>query len=351
MISTEGLSKTFVPRHRQDAPKQALKNISLRIVEGELFGIIGKTHAGKTTLLRCLSLLEKPSQGQICLGQEKLHPLPTTLRRIARRQIAFLPSDPQLLSSRTVYDNVALPLEFLGFEAHEIETLVLSALDQVGLTVKAQAYPQELKLGQQQRVALARALVNRPKVLFCDDPTRHLEPNASQAFLQSLQQIQQQSGITVVLATQDMDVIKTTCDRVAILDQGRFVEEARVVEFFTKPQSDLGKELIRTNSRSEMPQSLRRKMASRPSEGCHYVLRLSFLGQVAQEPLVAQVIQRFDLSVNILQAHLETIRQETVGIMIIEALSQDPSQIPKAIAFLNQKHIHIEILGYVTRTA
>jgi len=350
MILTEGLSKTYAPLLKKGHLAHALKNISLQVLEGEIFGIIGKAGAGKSTLVRCLSLLEKPSQGHVCLGSEKISQLPSKLLRVARRKISLLYENPLLLGSRTVYDNIALPLEFSGYEKHDIEGLVLPVLDQVGLTEKVQAYPRQLSPGQQQRVAIARALVNKPKVLVCDDFTHALEPDVGLALLQLLRQIHQQTGLTIVILTETIEVIKAICDRVAVLDQGRIAEEGRVVDLFTKPQSDLAKELIRSNSRSEMPQALRCKMVPRPSEGCHYVLRLSFLGKSAQEPLVAQVIQHFQLTINILQAHLETIRNETIGIMIIEVVSEDNDQIPKAIAFLNEKQIHIEVLGYVPRT-
>lgn len=351
MISVEGLCKTYAPKHKQDHFVHALKNLHFQVSPGEIFGIIGKLGSGKSVLARCLNLWERPSQGQVLLGTDNLAQLPSQLQRIAQRKLALIQSNPLLLSSRNVYGNIALPLECVGFEKQEIEGILLPILDRVGLTEKIKAYPHQLSPGQQHRVAIARALVHQPKVLCCDEVTRQLDISTALPLLRLLRQINQEMGLTLIVLTQDMDVIKSICDRAAMLDQGQIVEEERVTHLFTHPKSDLAKELIRINTRSEMPQTLRRKMMPRPSDGCHYVLRLSFTGQAAQEPLIAQVIQRFEVIINIVQAHMETIREETIGIMIIEMIADDEEAIPKAIDFLNAKNSHIEVLGYVPRTA
>ncbi|MEY3183239.1 MAG: methionine transport ATP-binding protein [Pseudomonadota bacterium] len=351
MIVLENVSKTFAPTSPNGRAIPALRNISLRVLEGEIFGIIGKSGAGKSTLVRCMNALERPSSGKVLIDRENVTLLPAKLLRVARRQIGMIFQHFHLMASRTVYDNIALPLEFMGYPKHEIEARVIPLLELVGLTDKMLAYPNQLSGGQKQRVAIARALANQPKVLLCDEATSALDPKTTHAILDLLKHINQTLGLTVILITHEMDVIKSICDRVAVLHQGTIVEESSVLELFSRPQSDVAKELIKVNTRSEMPNALRRKMVPMPSEQCHYVLRLSFRGQAAQEPLMARVIQRFDLTINIIQAHLETIREEMIGIMIIEMVSEGEDTIPPAIQFLESQGIHIEVLGYVPRTA
>lgn len=282
---------------------------------------------------------------------ENMTQLPPKLLRVARRNIGMIFQHFHLMSSRTVYQNVSLPLELIGYPKYEIENIVLPLLDLVGLTDKIHVYPRELSGGQKQRVAIARALANKPKVLLCDEATSALDPKTTQSILQLLKQINQKMGLTIVMITHEMDVIKAICDRAAVLHQGQIVEESDILSLFTRPQSDIAKELIKMNTRSEMPNALRQKMVPHPSEDCHYVLRLSFTGKAAQEPLIAQVIQRFDLTINIIQAHLEQVRDETIGIMIIEAVASGEDSTPAAMQFLESKGIHIEVLGYVPRTA
>jgi len=351
MIVLENVSKTYAPTVPTARPIPALRNVSLRIIEGEIFGIIGKSGAGKSTLVRCLNALEQPSGGSILIDRENITHMPAKLLRVARRQIGMIFQHFHLMSSRNVYDNIALPLQFIGYDKYEIEVRVVPLLELVGLSDKMFAYPAQLSGGQKQRVAIARALANQPKVLLCDEATSALDPKTTQSILELLKQINQSLGITIVVITHEMDVIKSICDRVAVLHQGTIVEESSVIDLFTRPQSDVAKELIKINTRSEMPNALRRKLVAMPTDGCHYVLRLSFRGKAAQEPLMARVIQRFDLTINIIQAHLETVREEMIGIMIIEAVSDGEDGIPPAIEFLEEQGIHVEVLGYVPRTA
>jgi len=351
MIVLENVSKTFAPQTPNARSVPALRNVSLRIIEGEIFGIMGKSGSGKSTLVRCMNALEQPSSGKILIDRENITHLPPKLLRIARRQIGMIFQHFHLMASRTVFDNIALPLECIGFDKYDIEARIVPLLELVGLTDKMFAYPAQLSGGQKQRVAIARALANQPKVLLCDEATSALDPKTTQSILELLKHINQTLGITIVVITHEMDVIKTICDRIAVLHQGSIIEEANVIDLFTRPHSDVAKELIKVNTRSEMPNALRRKMVPMPTEGCHYVLRLSFRGQAAQEPLMARVIQRFDLTINIIQAHLETVREEMIGIMIIEAVADGEDGIPPAIEFLESQGIHIEVLGYVPRIA
>lgn len=327
-----------------------LKGVTLDIEQGEIFGIIGRPGAGKSALIRTINLLEKPSHGSVIVDSCNLTALTTEQLRLARRSIGMIFQHFNLLSSRTVFNNIALPLEIMGHSRTEIEHAIHPILELTGLNDKVHAYPHELTNGFKQRVAIARALVNRPKILLCEDATASLDPKTTQSILQLLSDINEQLNLTLLMITHEIDVIKSICQRVAVLNQGEIVEQASVLSFFAHPKSEIGKEFVKTATRLEMPTALRRRMRPHPTDQSNPVLRLSFLEQAAQETLLAHIIQHFSVTLNILSGHLETINQENIGVMIVE-LSGNKDNIQKSISFLEQKGIYIEVLGYAPRTA
>ena len=225
MIEIRNLSQRFAgPR----GWVEALHNVNLTIPAGEVFGIIGRSGAGKSTLVRTINLLTRPSEGSVIVDGRDLTTLPAPELRAARRDIGMIFQHFNLLSSRTVFDNVALPLELAGMKRAEIEATVLPLLDLVGLTTQKDRYPAQISGGQKQRVGIARALASKPKVLLSDEATSALDPETTRAILDLLRQINRELGLTVVLITHQMDVIKQVCDRVAVLDAGRVVEEGNV---------------------------------------------------------------------------------------------------------------------------
>lgn len=345
MISLKGIEKVY---NTGTNVTHALKNISLDIEAGEMFGIVGRSGSGKTTLARCMNLLERPTAGSVIIDNCPITALGAEGLRLARQKIGFLTKYPYLLSSRNVYENVALPLEFAGQRKSEIKQIVGSLLSSLNLSENA--YPAELSLSQKQKVALARSLAQKPKVLICDDASLQLDLRSSTAFFQQLRDLNEDQKLTVLYITHDIDTVKPLCQRIAILHQGEIVEQGTLPSVFVNPSSNIAKEMVKAATRSEIPSSLRRRLRGESREGFNPVVRMSFLGPSAQEPLIAYIIQQFALTLHIIQAHLENIHSETLGIMIVE-MTGHKENIQKSIDFLESKDLHVEVLGYVPRSA
>jgi D-methionine transport system ATP-binding protein len=344
MITLNGIEKIY---HTGNTVVHALKGITLNVEQGEIFGIIGRAGAGKSSLIRCINLLEYPDSGAIIVDSCNLTTLSTKEVRQARRNIGMIFQHFNLLVSRTVFDNIALPLELARVPKSQIESTTRSLLTLTGLADKGHVYPTQLNDGQKQRVAIARALANQPKVLLCDEATAALDTTTAHAILQLLKDINARLNLTILLMTHDIEIIKSICNRVAVLHQGEIVEQGTVLEFFNNPKSEVGKELIKTSTSLEIPATLRHRLSPHPTEKSHPVLRISFVGSSTQETLFAYVIEQFGVSINITQAHLETIQNDTVGIIVAEIMGE-AEEMEKAIQFLEHKGLHIEVLGYAS---
>jgi len=347
MISLNGIEKTF---KKGNTIVHTLKGITLNIEQGEVFGIIGRMGAGKSALIRCINLLEPPSRGAVIIDSCDLTTLTTEALREARLTIGMIFQHFNLLKSRSVFDNVALPLEFRRIPKEKIEALVRPLLDLTQLVNKADAYPDQLNSEQKQRVAIARALVNKPKILLCEEATASLEPRTKQSILQLLRAINKRLNLTIVLITHELEVIKSICDRVAVLHEGEVVEQGTALELYSHPKSEAAKEFIKTAALLDIPIALRNRLRPLPSENSYPILRISFKGGSKEESFIATVIQQFNLSFNIIQAHLEVIQTNTLGIMIVEIIG-DEDEIENAKRYLELKKLHVEVLGYAARTA
>ncbi|MGB6977187.1 MAG: methionine ABC transporter ATP-binding protein [Gammaproteobacteria bacterium] len=345
MIQLSHINKIYT----SDAGKVvALKNINLQVQPGEIFGVIGPSGAGKSTLIRCVNLLERPTSGTVTVAGQELTRLPEPELRKARGKIGMIFQHFNLLASRTAYDNIALPLELVGQSKTEIARTITPLLELTGLTDKKDYYPSQLSGGQKQRVAIARALANQPKVLLCDEATSALDPYTTQTILQLLKDINQKLGLTILLITHVMDVIKTICHDLAILQDGEIIEQADVIAFFARPQTMLAKSFVRTALQDHLPEKLQKRILAERTSDSNPLLQISFIGQVASEPLIAQLIQQFAITLNIWQANIEHIRDAMVGIMLVEA-SGDIQQIHDGIAYLTKKGVLVEVIGYVKR--
>jgi D-methionine transport system ATP-binding protein len=295
-------------------------------------------------------LLERPTSGQIIVNGQNLIQLAEKNLRIARHKIGMIFQHFNLLSSRTVYQNVALPLEFLHQSKTEINKTVTNLLDLVGLTGKEKFYPKQLSGGQKQRVAIARALTNQPKVLLCDEATSALDPQTTHSILQLLKQINEKLGLTILLITHEMNVVKEICHRLAILDHGEIIEQSAVIDFFGKPESQIAKDFVRTSLKQHLPESLQKRILPQPTEESIPLLQISLFGQAASEPWLADLIQKFHINLNILQANIEHIRDEIVGIILVEA-NANQQKITEGIHYLITKGIGVEVVGYVKRNS
>lgn len=328
----------------------AIKDINLQVKTGEVFGVIGPSGAGKSTLIRCVNLLERPTQGQVIVDGENLMQLSKLQLRMARRKIAMIFQHFNLLSSRTVYKNIALPLELIGKKKKEIAQAIMPLLELTGLSDKKNSYPDELSGGQKQRVAIARALANKPKVLLCDEATSALDPQTTHSILELLKDINKKLGITILLITHEMNVVKEICHRLAILEHGNLIEQAEVIKFFSRPESAIAKGFVRSELKQHLPDNLQKRILTQPTADAIPLLQISFIGRAADEPFIAHLIQKYAINLNILQANVESIRDEIVGTMIVEADS-DKATIEKALSYLRDKNINVEIIGYVKRNS
>lgn len=241
IIRVENISKTFQANNGQ---VEAVKNISFSIEKGDIFGIIGLSGAGKSTLVRCLNLLEKPNEGNIYVDGKNLMELSSKELRKERQDIGMIFQHFNLLMQRNVVDNICFPLEIAGVKRKEAKKRALEFLETVGLSEKAKAYPAQLSGGQKQRVAIARVLANNPKILLCDEATSALDPQTTNSILKLLKEINQKYGITIVVITHEMAVIRAICSKVAVLDHGNLVEEGSVEEIFRAPKTEEAKKLI-----------------------------------------------------------------------------------------------------------
>ncbi len=343
MINLIDIEKIYETKGK---PFHVLHAINLKINKGEIFGIVGQSGAGKSTLIRCVNLLEKPTQGQVWIDEQEITHLKSKALRLVRRQIGMIFQQFNLLSSKTVYENIALPLKFMHVSQRIAHEKILSLLELTDLTDKQHCYPAELSGGQKQRVAIARALAYEPKLLLCDEATSALDPETTQTILQLLKAINQRLGLTILLITHEVEVIKTLCDRVALLDQGRLIEHADIVTFFTEPVSPLAKKFVSHSLKQELPPLLQQRLMVVKKINSHAVLRILFRGHAAAEPLIAHLMREMGMHLNILQANIELLKEVTLGIMVAEVMG-DQTPLQQGIEYLTGKGLSVEIMGYV----
>ncbi|KQW20292.1 methionine ABC transporter ATP-binding protein [Acidovorax sp. Root402] len=342
MIELRGITQTY---QGSQGPVEALKGIDLTIQPGEVFGIIGKSGAGKSSLVRVINLLNRPTTGQVIVGGQDLTQLNDAQLREARREIGMVFQHFNLLSSRTVFDNAALPLELAGMDKAAIRARVNPLLELVGLSALADRYPAQISGGQKQRVGIARALASRPKVLLSDEATSALDPETTRSILDLLRQVNRELGLTVVLITHQMQVIKQVADRVAVIEAGRIVEQGRVLDVFTRPQQAITKSLIDEILPQELPASVLdhvRKLAGQLSAGrTGQLLRLSYAGDSAYQPILSQLIRQFGVDMSILHGQVDEIQDETFGSLAVYA-SGEAESVRGAVAHLRAGGVEVE---------
>ncbi|CAB3763973.1 methionine ABC transporter ATP-binding protein [Paraburkholderia solisilvae] len=343
MIELRDISQRFAgPRGWVDA----LHNVNLSIPPGEVFGIIGRSGAGKSTLVRTINLLTRPTEGNVLVGGRDLTTMSAGALREARREIGMIFQHFNLLSSRTVFGNVALPLELAGMKRAQIEAAVLPLLDLVGLSAQKDRYPAQISGGQKQRVGIARALASQPKVLLSDEATSALDPETTRAILDLLRRINRELGLTVVLITHQMDVIKQVCDRVAVLDAGRVVEQGKVIDVFLQPHHEVTRALIGDVIAQELPPAMKARVAERLRTGSGHLLRLAFSGSGVDQPILSETIRRYELDFNILHGQIDEIQGQAFGSLAVLA-GGEPAKVAQAIAFMREQHVVVEELAYV----
>ncbi len=340
MIALKNLTKVY------GAEVKAIDGVNLTVPEGTIYGVIGSSGAGKSTLIRCVNLLEKPTSGEVLVDGQDLTRLSKQALRLARHNIGMIFQHFNLLSSRTVYDNIALPLQLAGASKQAIADAVLPLLELTGLAEKRNSYPAQLSGGQKQRVAIARALASKPKVLLCDEATSALDPQTTRSILKLLKDINRQLNITVLIITHEMDVVKTICDRVAIMSFGKIIEENEVEQFFLSPQTELAKEFVRSAIHEKPVAEIEDRFQTEPSANSRPVVRITFVGQGVVEPLITKVARQYNTDFNILQADIETVNDKAMGFLMVELMGE-AHNIEQSLHYLRTS-VQVEVIGYVS---
>ena len=349
MIKLQGIEKIY------DSPSgkvHALKGIDLEIARGEIYGIIGLSGAGKSTLVRCINMLERPTAGKVFVDGQDMTTLTESELRAARKNIGMIFQHFNLLSSATVYDNIAFPLKLSGTSAADIKKKVEPLLELVGLSDKANQYPAQLSGGQKQRVGIARALANDPKVLLCDEATSALDPQTTKSILALIKDINKKLALTVVVITHEMQVIKEICDKVAVISDGVIAERGSVLDVFTNPQHRITKEFISVLLSNELPAAFRGNEISQDRTPDSFLLvRLIFQGDRADDPVLAKMIRTCTgVECTMLFGNLDELRGVPFGRFII-GLSGADEAINNALNFLSGQDVRVEVIGYVRRSA
>ena len=341
MIELTHVSKDFGKGQQQ---VHAVRDVSLSIDKGEIFGIIGFSGAGKSTLVRCINLLERPTAGTVTVDGKEVTALTAHELRQTRKKIGMIFQHFNLMPSRTVAGNVAYPLRGSGLSKKETADKVMRLLELVGIGDKANAYPSQLSGGQKQRVAIARALANDPNVLLCDEATSALDPQTTKSILHLLKHLNETLGITIVLITHEMAVVKEICHRVAVMEHGRVVEQGEVFSVFADPKQEITKNFIHTTSNLQKIEELVAENSPvvqlQPGE---LIVRLSYLQRNVSEPLISAVSQKFGISLNIIFADITIVQDAPIG-GTVAIISGERKQITEAVEYLIEKNVGVEVI-------
>ncbi len=341
MIELRHISKDF---GTGEHAVHAVQDVSLTVETGEIFGIIGFSGAGKSTLVRCINLLERPTSGEVLLDGQELTALPPKQLRQTRKKIGMIFQHFNLMPSRTVAGNVAYPLRGSGLSREQIAAKVQSLLELVGIGDKADAFPSQLSGGQKQRVAIARALANDPSVLLCDEATSALDPQTTKAILHLLRDLNAKLGLTIVLITHEIAVVREICHRVAVMEHGRVAEQGEVFNVFVDPRQDITRSFIRTTSNLQKVEELiaADSPVTRLKPG-ELIIRLSYVQRNAAEPLISVVTKLFDVSLNIIFADINIVQDAPIG-GTVAIISGERSHITKAIEYFIDKNVGVEVI-------
>lgn len=343
MIQLEHIVKTFQNSSGQELV-DAVKDVSLTIHDGEIFGIIGFSGAGKSTLVRCINLLTRPTSGSVVVDGQEMTALSQAQLREARKKIGMIFQHFNLMPSRTVFGNVAYPLKRSGLSKKEIAAKVRKLLELVEITDKETVYPSQLSGGQKQRVAIARALANDPRILLCDEATSALDPQTTGSILQLLKNLNQKLGITIVVITHEMEVVRSICHRVAVMENGSVAELGDVFEIFSNPQQEITRDFIRTTSKlSKIERLMEQDSPLTQLKPGDVLARLTYIQKDVSEPLISLVTRKFDLELNIILADVEFVAGAPIGGTVV-IFHGDREKIQEAFTYLREKNIGVEVL-------
>lgn len=334
MITIEGLSKVFEDK---GADVHALKDINLEIEKGDIYGIIGLSGAGKSTLIRCINRLEEPTSGKVYVEGTDVTALDKQGLTALRRRIGMVFQHFNLMSRKNCSKNIAFPLEISGYDKKYIEQRVDELLQLVDLKDKRNVYPSQLSGGQKQRIAIARALATKPDILLCDEATSALDPTTTKSILKLLKTINETLGITIVLITHQMEVIKEICNKVAVISDGRLVEQGSTYDVFYKPENHVTKNFVRDIS-TELEEG------TYPGQANSKLVKLTFPEDSAGRPIISNIIRRFDVEVNIMAGHISSIQGKSYGQLVITIKGED-EVVNRAISHLSSQNLIVEVIN------
>ncbi len=344
MIKLKNISKVFDISGKK---LTALDNVSIEVARGQICGVIGASGAGKSTLIRCVNLLERPTTGTVEVDGMELTRMNESELIHARRNIGMIFQHFNLLSSRTVFDNIALPLELEKTPTNKINEKVTALLELVGLADKRDTYPANLSGGQKQRVAIARALASEPHVLLCDEATSALDPATTQSILKLLKEINRTLGITILLITHEMEVVKRICDQVAVIDKGRLIEQGTVSEIFSNPKTELAQEFISSTFHITLPEEYLENLSDTPKHAKSYpIIKFEFTGRSVDAPLLSQASKKFGVELSILTSQIDYAGGVKFGYTIAEVEGNE-DEITQTKIYLMENNVRVEVLGYV----
>lgn len=336
MIELKNVGKIF---SKNNIDVEALKSVNLKVEKGDIFGVIGFSGAGKSTLIRMVNFLERPTKGEVIVNDRNLNNLSNKELRAARKEIGMIFQHFNLLESKTVFENIAIPLVLNGIGKKEIESRVNELLEFVGLEKKSKSYPDELSGGEKQRVGIARALSTNPLILLCDEATSALDPQTTQSILELLKKINKKYNITILLITHEMNVIREICNRVAVMENGEIIEEGNLVEVFGNPQKWTTKNFVRTVVHDEAPQVILNSINTEDSNS--RVLKLKFIGENSRNAILAEACSKFSVQSNILFANFTELQGNILGHIIVE-LTGEKDDIDNAHKYLEDKNVTVE---------
>lgn len=333
MIDFQNVNVTF----RQNRKTvEAVKNVSFQINDGDIFGIVGGSGAGKSTLLRTINQLQKVSEGNVLVDGKAVNNLKGTELRLLRQNIGMIFQHFNLAENKTVYQNIEFVLKVAGWQKDKIKSRIAELLEFVKLSDKADVYPSKLSGGQKQRVSIARALANNTKILLCDEPTSALDAETTSSVLELLKQVNKDFGVTIVIITHELDVVKSICNKVVVMSDGKVVESGDVYSVFTNPQNDFTKQLIEHTNNFDIPEEITDIIKGT-------VLKLTYLGENAVDSVLSDTAVEFDVRYNIIHGKIEYIDSKPLGILYVNIIGEE-TNISRAVSALKEKTFSAEVI-------
>lgn len=334
MIEFIDVDKTY---HGSDAPIHALNDINFKVDTGEIYGVVGYSGAGKSTLIRCVNQLESVSAGQVIVDGKDLTALEPAELRVTKKRIGMIFQHFNLLNSKTIYTNVAMPLLLNKTPKNEIKKRVSELLEFVGLSDKASQYPDQLSGGQKQRVGIARALATNPSILLCDEATSALDPQTTESILELLRKINKEYNITILLITHEMAVIRDVCHKVAVMEKGKIIERGSVFDVFSSPKTETGRRFVNTVMQTELPTYVRELIQEQ--DNTQFIYRINFISKLAVKPYLSQISKLYDLDVNVLFGNITELQGVPFGNLIVQFDGAD-DELKKALLYLQENNVH-----------